>query len=113
MQFSRLAIVLRQSGRSIFTRIPAIDLSTAHDAAYSLDFDLDDEEAELEDRRAAGGDLGAKPGSIHPGSRAGTPLNFGIGGNKTASSSQAFLLTDDEDIDELENGVSNGRGSKP
>merc|ERR1711939_541429 len=59
IQFSRLAIVLRRSGRSIFTRIPAIDLSTAQEAAYSLDFDLEDEEAEFEDRRADGGDLSA------------------------------------------------------
>ena len=105
--------MLRRSGRSIFTRIPAIDLSTAHDAAYSLDFDLDDEEAELEDRRAAGGDPSAKINNSRPLSRAGTPIAFALGGNRSASASQTFLLADDEDLDELEVGGTATKTSKP
>ena len=118
IQFSRLAIVLRRSGRSIFTRIPAIDLSTAAEAGYTLDFDLEDEEAELEDRRAAGGDLSAIRAkraaaydveSLHastsslPGSRrisrTGTPVQG------QSSAAQPFLLgPDDEDDDNFLNG---------
>lgn len=100
--------MLRRSGRSIFTRIPAIDLAAAQDAGYQLDFDLDDEEAELEDRRAAGGDLSAiraKQGqnNSRTASRSGTPLpNSG----RDAGASQPFLLGDDEDDDSfLESGT--------
>jgi hypothetical protein len=109
-QFSRLAIVLRRSGRSIFTRIPAIDLAAAQEAGYSLDFDLDDEEAELEDRRAAGGDVSARRAKqAHSNSRAtsrsGTPLP---GSGRDAGASQPFLLGDDEDDDSFL-----GSGSRP
>lgn len=110
--------MLRRSGRSIFTRIPAIDLAAAQDAGYSLDFDLDDEEAELEDRRAAGGDLSAiraKQAQISRGtSRSGTPLNGGnsAGNGRDAAASQPFLLADDEDDDSfLESG--SRQGSRP
>ena len=109
-QFSRLAIVLRRSGRSIFTRIPAIDLSAAQDARYALDFDLDDEEAELADRRAAGGDHGASLGRSEQG-RAGASVAPGPGsgsgpggaqqaGASSKSSQQPFLLASDDDEDE-------------
>jgi hypothetical protein len=48
---------LSRSGKSIFSRVPAIDLESARDeVAYSLDLDLDDEEGRLSDRRADGGD---------------------------------------------------------
>lgn len=106
IQFSRLAIVLRRSGRSIFTRIPAIDLSAAQDARYALDFDLDDEEAELADRRAAGGDHGASLGRSEQG-RAGVNVGprSGPGAAQQAtasskSSQQPFLLASDDDEDE-------------
>lgn len=128
IQFSRLAIVLRRSGRSIFTKIPAIDLSTAHEAAYRLDFDLEDEEAEFEDRRADGGDLSAIANKSNKGgsnsgngggsssggqtnpflssssstsslnSRSGTPV--GDMSSRSASASQAFLLADEGDDDD-------------
>ncbi|KAK9897367.1 hypothetical protein P389DRAFT_169133 [Cystobasidium minutum MCA 4210] len=110
IQFSRLAIVLRRSGRSIFTRVPAIDLAAAQDAGYSLDFDLDDEEAELEDRRAAGGDLSAirakqaQSSGSRTASRSGTPLPGSTASNGGAS--QPFLLGEDEDDDSfLESGT--------
>jgi len=70
-----------------------------------LDFDLDDEEAELEDRRAAGGDLSAiraKQASRST-SRSAMPLP---GSGREASASQPFLLGDDEDDDSfLESGT--------
>lgn len=100
--------MLRRSGRSIFTKVPAIDLAAAQDAGYSLDFDLDDEEAELEDRRAAGGDLSAlraKQANSRTASRSGTPLPGGANG-RDASATQPFLLGDDEDDDSfLESGT--------
>ncbi|TNY21199.1 hypothetical protein DMC30DRAFT_416222 [Rhodotorula diobovata] len=57
-QFGRLALVLRKSGKSVFARPAPIDLSAAR--AYSLDLDLDDEEALSTERRAMGGDLEAQ-----------------------------------------------------
>ncbi|GAA5947239.1 hypothetical protein JCM3775_007605, partial [Rhodotorula graminis] len=57
-QFGRLALVLRKSGKSVFTRPAPIDLSAAR--TYSLDLDLDDEEALSTERRAMGGDLEAQ-----------------------------------------------------
>ncbi|GJN89635.1 hypothetical protein Rhopal_002622-T1 [Rhodotorula paludigena] len=57
-QFGRLAIVLRKSGKSVFARPAPIDLSAAR--AYSLDLDLDDEEALATERRAMGGDVEAQ-----------------------------------------------------
>ncbi|GAA5954898.1 hypothetical protein JCM21900_004980 [Sporobolomyces salmonicolor] len=57
-QFGRLALVLRKSGKNVFTRPAPIDLSAAR--AYSLDLDLDDEEALSTERRAMGGDLEAQ-----------------------------------------------------
>ncbi|GAA6058836.1 hypothetical protein JCM10212_002780 [Sporobolomyces blumeae] len=53
-QFGRLALVLRKSGKNVFSRPAPIDLSSAR--AYSLDLDLDDEEALSTERRALGGD---------------------------------------------------------
>ncbi|RPD82402.1 hypothetical protein L226DRAFT_25057 [Lentinus tigrinus ALCF2SS1-7] len=44
LQFGRLAVVMRQSGQSIFTRPKPIDLSTAHRRGLALDLDLEDEE---------------------------------------------------------------------
>ncbi|BGP15141.1 hypothetical protein JCM10213v2_003096 [Rhodosporidiobolus nylandii] len=57
-QFGRLALVLRKSGKNVFARPAPIDLSAAR--AYSLDLDLDDEEALSTERRAMGGDLEAQ-----------------------------------------------------
>ncbi|GAA5843966.1 hypothetical protein JCM9279_003689 [Rhodotorula babjevae] len=57
-QFGRLALVLRKSGKSVFARPAPIDLSAAR--TYSLDLDLDDEEALSTERRAMGGDLEAQ-----------------------------------------------------
>ncbi|GAA5825244.1 hypothetical protein JCM3770_003168 [Rhodotorula araucariae] len=57
-QFGRLALVLRKSGKSVFARPAPIDLSAAQ--AYSLDLDLDDEEALSTERRAMGGDIEAQ-----------------------------------------------------
>uniref|UniRef100_A0A0K3CEJ1 FGENESH: predicted gene_5.371 protein n=1 Tax=Rhodotorula toruloides TaxID=5286 RepID=A0A0K3CEJ1_RHOTO len=57
-QFGRLALVLRKSGKSVFARPAPIDLSAAR--AYSLDLDLDDEEALSTERRAMGGDIEAQ-----------------------------------------------------
>jgi hypothetical protein len=118
--FAKMAYT--RSGRSIFTRIPAIDLSTAQDAAYSLDFDLDDEEAELADRRAAGGDpsaqaslapssalgsrIASRAGSAQ-GSRSSTPVPGAR--SKAQSESQAFLLAVDSEIEDLESGDSRPR----
>ena len=43
IQFGRLAIVMRRSGKSIFSRVPAIDLEEANDdTLFALDLDLDD-----------------------------------------------------------------------
>lgn len=126
--------ILPRSGRSIFTRIPAIDLSTAADAAYTLDFDLDDEEAELEDRRAAGGDLSAlrskranlnastaTTGSARASmdasanhsrlaSRTATPTPGQNG--PSAAAAQPFLLADDEEDDD-DSFLDSGRNSRP
>ncbi|GAA5970642.1 hypothetical protein JCM11641_007382 [Rhodosporidiobolus odoratus] len=57
-QFGRLALVLRKSGKNVFARPAPIDLSSAR--AYSLDLDLDDEEALSTERRAMGGDVEAQ-----------------------------------------------------
>ncbi|GAA5892246.1 uncharacterized protein JCM6883_007296 [Sporobolomyces salmoneus] len=57
-QFGRLALVLRKSGKNVFSRPAPIDLSSAR--AYSLDLDLDDEEALAVERRALGGDVEAE-----------------------------------------------------
>ncbi|KAM0788873.1 hypothetical protein ACM66B_002957 [Microbotryomycetes sp. NB124-2] len=55
-QFGRLALVMRKSGKNVFTRPAPIDLSAARQYSYSLDLDLDDEEAISTERRALGGD---------------------------------------------------------
>lgn len=99
--------MLRRSGRSIFTRIPAIDLSAAQDARYALDFDLDDEEAELADRRAAGGDHSASSlgrseqgragATAAPGSAPGGAQHVGA---SSKGSQQPFLLASDDDDDD-------------
>lgn len=47
LQFTRLANVLRKSGRSIFARPAPIDLTQARRAGYALDIDLFDEDAAL------------------------------------------------------------------
>lgn len=57
-QFGRLVLVLRKSGRSVFARPAPIDLSAAN--GFSLDLDLDDEEALATERRAMGGDVEAQ-----------------------------------------------------
>ncbi|GAA5977594.1 hypothetical protein JCM5350_002285 [Sporobolomyces pararoseus] len=56
-QFGRLALVLRKSGKNVFSRPAPIDLSSVRN--FSLDLDLDDEEALSTERRAMGGDLEA------------------------------------------------------
>ncbi|TFK56681.1 hypothetical protein OE88DRAFT_1640565 [Heliocybe sulcata] len=50
LQFLRLAMIMRQSGQSIFTRPKAIDLSTARMAGYSMDIDMPDDEPFRRDR---------------------------------------------------------------
>ncbi|EPQ60390.1 hypothetical protein GLOTRDRAFT_89918 [Gloeophyllum trabeum ATCC 11539] len=53
LQFLRLAMIMRQSGQSIFTRPKAIDLSAARMAGYSMDIDIaDDGPFTSRDRRA-------------------------------------------------------------
>lgn len=47
-----------RSGRSVFARPAPIDLSAAN--GFSLDLDLDDEEALATERRAMGGDVEAQ-----------------------------------------------------
>ena len=68
-QFGRLALVMRKSGKNVFTRPAPIDLSAAREYSYSLDLDLDDEEGELAERRALGGDVEAQRGSKGRGGR--------------------------------------------
>ncbi|KAM0746331.1 hypothetical protein T439DRAFT_136712 [Meredithblackwellia eburnea MCA 4105] len=58
-QFGRLALVMRKSGKNVFTRPAPIDLSSARAYSFSLDLDLDDEEALSTERRAMGGDVEA------------------------------------------------------
>ncbi|KAH8930118.1 hypothetical protein BT69DRAFT_1311022 [Atractiella rhizophila] len=62
IQFFRLASVMRRSGKSIFKRPAAIDLNAARDYRFSLDLDLEDEEALANERRAMGGDRSARRG---------------------------------------------------
>ncbi|GAA6019035.1 hypothetical protein JCM11491_002497 [Sporobolomyces phaffii] len=85
-QFGRLALVLRKSGKNVFSRPAPIDLSAAR--SYSLDLDLDDEEALSHERRAMGGDVEAmgKPG--------------GGGGGRGGRESRPFLLGGAGDSDE-------------
>ncbi|KZT30852.1 hypothetical protein NEOLEDRAFT_1144378 [Neolentinus lepideus HHB14362 ss-1] len=45
LQFLRLAMIMRQSGQSIFTRPKAIDLSAARMAGYSMDIDMPEDES--------------------------------------------------------------------
>ncbi|GAA96119.1 uncharacterized protein L969DRAFT_83987 [Mixia osmundae IAM 14324] len=78
IQFGRLAIVMRRSGKSIFSRVPAIDLQAARDARYQLDMDLEDEEAQLSDRMASGGDSTARS-------------------KRKAQNGQAFMIDSDEE----------------
>lgn len=52
-----------RSGKNVFTRPAPIDLSSARNYSFSLDLDLDDEEALSYERRSQGGDLGAKAGT--------------------------------------------------
>ncbi|KAI5479791.1 hypothetical protein MNV49_002603 [Pseudohyphozyma bogoriensis] len=61
-QFGRLALVMRKSGKNVFTRPAPIDLSSARNYAFSLDLDLEDDEALANERRAMGGDLEAQRG---------------------------------------------------
>lgn len=59
IQFSRLAIVMRRSGKSIFGGgVPAIDLDSAEqeDTLFQLDIDLSDTEEEMAWRRREGGE---------------------------------------------------------
>ncbi|KAK4057977.1 hypothetical protein OIO90_001196 [Microbotryomycetes sp. JL221] len=92
-QFGRLALVMRKSGKNVFTRPAPIDLSNAR--TYSLDLDLDDEEAISTERRALGGDREAI-------SR-GTLSNYKPKSNQTIKQQQQqqenrpFLLDSDED----------------
>jgi len=44
LQFGRLAMVMRQSGQSIFSRPKPIDLSNPRRRGYTLDIDMEDEE---------------------------------------------------------------------
>jgi len=68
LQFGRLATVMRRSGRSIFSRPRAIDLSAARTSR--LDIDLDDEEAQIGISNGSGNDVefdaGAEPETQQP-----------------------------------------------
>lgn len=87
IQFTRLALMLRRSGKNIFSRIPPINLEDAvHDPLFALDLDLDDEEALLESRRADGGDAGAR---AQRAKRGDDP--------RTAASTPFLQASDDED----------------
>ncbi|GAA5927383.1 uncharacterized protein JCM15063_005882 [Sporobolomyces koalae] len=90
-QFGRLALVLRKSGKNVFSRPAPIDLSSAR--AYSLDLDLDDEEALSTERRALGGDSEAIRKQTHP-NQIGT--TGGTGGREV----RPFLLNGSGDSDE-------------
>jgi len=68
-QFGRLALVMRKSGKNVFTRPAPIDLSAAREYSYSLDLDLDDDEALANERRALGGDVEAQRGGRGRGAR--------------------------------------------
>ena len=59
IQFSRLAIVMRRSGKSIFGGgVPAIDLDGAQEeeTLFQLDIDLSDDDLEFQERRRQGGE---------------------------------------------------------
>ncbi|EGG00377.1 uncharacterized protein MELLADRAFT_73199 [Melampsora larici-populina 98AG31] len=56
IQFSRLALMLRRSGKNIFSSIKPIDLENAAnqgDASYFLDLDLDEEEEAIRRQHAS------------------------------------------------------------
>jgi len=92
-QFGRLALVMRKSGKNVFTQPAPIDLSSARSYAFSLDLDLDDEEALSTERRAMGGDVEAR--------RKGRALAASRGGARSpggsARESQFLLNSDDDD----------------
>ena len=77
-----------RSGKNVFSRPAPIDLSSAR--TYSLDLDLDDEEALSTERRAMGGDEEAiRKHAV-----------IGNGGNGGVSREQRpFLLNNDSDED--------------
>jgi hypothetical protein len=100
LQFGRLALVFRRystsavlayvspdalhrSGKSIFSRVPAIDLETARDASLSLDLDLDDEEQQLADEVLRSPKTARAP---HP--------------RPSAEAAQPFMLAGEGDSDE-------------
>ncbi|GAA5963852.1 hypothetical protein JCM3765_004040 [Sporobolomyces pararoseus] len=88
-QFGRLALVLRKSGKNVFSRPAPIDLSSVSNRNFSLDLDLDDEEALSTERRAMGGDLEA----------ATRRTNFvGAGGRR--EDNRPFLLNGESSEDE-------------
>ncbi|GAA5827297.1 hypothetical protein JCM5353_005963 [Sporobolomyces roseus] len=90
-QFGRLALVLRKSGKNVFSRPAPIDLSSAR--TYSLDLDLDDEEALSTERRAMGGDEEA----IRKHAVIGNGPGAGAGGSSREQ--RPFLLNNDSDED--------------
>jgi hypothetical protein len=70
-----------RSGKNVFTRPAPIDLSSARQYAFSLDLDLDDEEALSTERRALGGDVEA----------------MGRGGKGRRREERPFMLDSDEE----------------
>jgi hypothetical protein len=68
-----------RSGKNVFTRPAPIDLSSARGYSFSLDLDLDDEEAISNERRAMGGDVEA------------------LGSSKRAREERPFLLDGSDD----------------
>lgn len=87
-QFGRLALVMRKSGKNVFTRPAPIDLSAAREYSYSLDLDLDDEEGVLREGRVLGGDVEA--------GRGGKGRGAGVGGR---GEERPFTLDDGSDED--------------
>ncbi|SGZ27574.1 BQ5605_C026g10129 [Microbotryum silenes-dioicae] len=94
-QFGRLALVMRKSGKNAFTRPAPIDLSSARNYSFSLDLDLDDEEALSTERRALGGDLEA--------ARVSRTIGAGLQGRKGAAAGggedRPFTLDDSDEED--------------
>ncbi|KAL7417545.1 hypothetical protein BDY24DRAFT_368046 [Mrakia frigida] len=70
-QFGRLALIMRRSGTSIFHRPPPIDLSSAREAAFALDIDLEDDEAVAQHQLQT---------NLRSGSSTGGATNSGRGG---------------------------------
>ncbi|SCV70547.1 BQ2448_3309 [Microbotryum intermedium] len=98
-QFGRLALVMRKSGKNVFTRPAPIDLSSARNYSFSLDLDLDDEEALSTERRALGGDLEAARVSRTVGKGQAHKVG-GLGGAGVGGGEERPFTLEDSDEDE-------------